>query len=221
MAEEVAHRRGEHVHQTGERPQREQRNGGNRVELEAQRGANHQLRLRVEVEDAAEPDRHPFPVVVVPHHPGGCVHQSAHDHDSEHQVHDLVHHGGCPHHRLGEAAPVEQSNESHNGEDPGNGTHRDRHEVVGPIRNAHGICPDLGDAKSHDMAEEDGQDAKVEHRVGPAQDAALVHLARARGPSELVIAVAPDMPQDKDRQADVGENQPQEYFPSVVHHVPP
>src|SRR6187431_57841 len=62
---QVADRGREHVHQPGERPHREQQERQQRVQLETQRGLRHQLGLRLEQEDASEPDADPLAVVVL------------------------------------------------------------------------------------------------------------------------------------------------------------
>jgi hypothetical protein len=57
-AGEVAQRRAEYVHQTGERPHCEHCDRGQAVELEADWRSRHQLRMQRELEDAAEPHGH-------------------------------------------------------------------------------------------------------------------------------------------------------------------
>ena len=52
-----------------------------------------------------------------------------------------------------------------------------------------------------DVAADDEQDAEVEQRRAEPQQPALVQLAGARRPAELVVAVAPDVAADEDRDA--------------------
>ena len=67
------------------------------------------------------------------------------------------------------------------------------------------------------VAEEDAEDAEVEQRAADAQQPVLVELRGAGGPAELVVAVAPDVADDEDRQADVRDDHPQE----LVHRRAP
>ena len=60
------------------------------------------------------------------------------------------------------------------------------------------------------MAADDPEHPEVEQRAADAQQPVLVELGRARGPAELVVAVAPQVPDDERRQADVGDDHEQE-----------
>src|SRR4029077_19322425 len=51
---------------------------------------------------------------------------------------------------------------------------------------------------------------EVEQRAADAQQPVLVELGRSRGPSELVVAVAPQVPDDEGGQADVGDHHEEE-----------
>ena len=50
------------------------------------------------------------------------------------------------------------------------------------------------------MADDHPEHAEVEQRAADAQQPVLVELRRAGGPAELVVAVAPEVPDDEDRR---------------------
>ncbi len=57
---------------------------------------------------------------------------------------------------------------------------------------------------------EDAEHPEVEQRTTDPQQPVLVELGGAGGPAELVIAVAPQVPDDEGRQAEVGEDHEEE-----------
>ena len=93
---------------------------------------------------------------------------------------------------------------------PGDAAEEQRVEVVEPLADADGLGPRLGDDEAADVPDEDEQDAEVEERRADAQQARLVELGRAGRPAELVVAVAPDGAADEARDAEVGQDAPQE-----------
>ena len=60
------------------------------------------------------------------------------------------------------------------------------------------------------MAADDPEHPEVEQRAADAQQPVLVELGGPRGPAELVVAVAPQVPDDEGRQADVGDDDEEE-----------
>ena len=125
------------------------------------------------------------------------------------QVHRLVHPRGRAEHRPDRAAAVDEDRQADDGAEPGDHADAHREEVVDALGDADGLGPALRHAQAHHVAEEHREDPEVEQRAAPAQQAALVHLRRAGGPAELVVAVAPHVAQHEDRQAQVGDDHPE------------
>src|SRR5690606_23031248 len=76
---------------------------------------------------------------------------------------------------------------------------------------AQGVRPQLRDDQTDDVTGEHTEHAEVEQGAADAQQLALVELRGAGGPPELVIAPAPDVPDDEGRQAQVRNDDPEEF----------
>src|SRR5207248_1307803 len=82
--------------------------------------------------------------------------------------------------------------------------------AVGPLVDPDRIGERCRDDQADDVPADGGQGAVVEHRTGPAEDAAVEQLGRAAGPVELVAAVAPPVPDDEHGERDVRNDDPQQ-----------
>src|SRR5665647_1762527 len=174
--------------------------------------------MQRESEDATEPDGDALAVVVVPEDVGDHgVDQSKHDDRREKDIHRLVHAGGRREHRPDRPTAVDQDRHSHHGADPRHRTDADSHEVIGVFRDADELGPRARHAQTHDVTTEDEQDAEVEHRAAQAQQSALVELRRPCGPAELVVPVAPPVPDHEHGETDVGKDDPQEGVEAAGH----
>ena len=84
-------------------------------------------------------------------------------------------------------------------------------DVVEVLAHAEALRPRHGDHEADEVADDDEDEAEVEQRRADPQQPRLVQLRGARGPAELVVAVAPDRAADEQRQHDVREDSPQQH----------
>jgi hypothetical protein len=72
--------------------------------------------------------------------------------------------GGGPEHRRVGAPPVDQRREAGHRQHPGAGAAVEGEEVAGALLDTDRVRPRLGDEQADQLADEDEQDAVVEHR---------------------------------------------------------
>jgi nitrate reductase gamma subunit len=160
---EIPERRAEYVHEPGERPQCEQPECHQAVQLEADRCGRHELRHRVEPEDPAEPDRDALAIVVVVEHVRHRgVHQPQHDHRGEDGVHRLVHLRRRGEHRADRAPAIDQDRHSDDRADARNRSDPDGSGVIHALGHPDCLRPRLRHTEAHDVAEQHEKDPEVE-----------------------------------------------------------
>src|SRR6478735_6445535 len=211
----------EDVDEAGERPQREQPEGDEGVELEPQWCVGHQLGVGVEGEEGAVPDRDAFAVVVLPadveDRAGDGVPHAQDDHGGEEGVHHLVHRRGGGEDGADGAAAVDQDGHADDGHQAGDEAAGDGNHVIGVVADPQSIGPRLRHQQTDQVAPDDTQHPEVEQRAPDAQQPVLVQLGGPGGPSELVVAVPPPVTDHEGGQAQVGHDDEEE----LVHRRAP
>ena len=169
---QIADRCAERVHQPGERPQGEQHQADQHVQLVVQRRLGHQITARLQHPDGAEPHRHRLAVVVSFADDAGPQRRGIQTRDErqhQHDVHDLVVDGGSHEHRSGGAPPEDQQRDADQRADPGDRSEHHGLHVVGLMAQPDRVGPGLRDEQADDMAEHHNKDAEMEHRAADPQ----------------------------------------------------
>ena len=204
------------MHQPGERPDRDQCERGEGMQLEQQRDARHQRRIRPQHEHAAEPDRHGVPVVMAGtehvHTDSRC--EAEHHDQPEHQVHDDIHDRGAPPERgVRDPARDEQHQpQQRRGTRERAGGHRDH--VVHGLPQPDALRPCARHEQTQHMTDEHREHAEVDQRRPQAEQAVSDQRRSERRPAEPVVPPSPCVAQHEH-----GERQVRKHLPEQCGHV--
>ena len=211
---EVAHRHAPGVHQAAEGPQGVEEPGRGGVDAVDERRPGDQRGVRVEHEEAPEPRSDRLAVVVAAAQQV-LADRRVHARDEHHAEQQVGERGRCAWSSRAPAASV--SRRASSSTKPASITRpesvpgRDRHRVVQVLRDAErDSVSDDGTSSPRTWPPSTAKSPRWNSEHGRAQAPALQELGRARRPAELVVAVAPDVPDHEHRHRGVGQHDPQQ-----------
>ena len=132
------------------------------------------------------------------------------DHEEQQRVDGEVDVGRGERDAADARAAVDEDRETEQGGASGERAGDRRDEVIGVFVDPDRARRALRDQDPQHMAADRGERAVVKQRASPLEQSPLEQLGGAGGPSELVVAVAPDVAEDEDRDRDVRDHDPQE-----------
>lgn len=176
-----------------------------------ERGLGHGGHVRVQREQAAEPDGDAEPVVVRGRRrrTGRGGRQPGEDDREQQGVDHSVAPAGRGPDRGGAQAAVQEEGEARQGRQA-RGAARDQGVgVVEVLADVEAVGQRLGDQEPGHVAGDHEQQAVVEERARDPQQPALVQLTGPGGEAETVVAVAPGRPRHQHHQGQVRQDAPQ------------